>query len=102
MKLKDKLLVAFAYFIGIPAIYIVLTPNKYRRYMGWHGQQAFYLWLLFFIILFTWRFLVNLFLSVYFLPSITVMETIFGLFFMVYAVFCGVRAFLGKEFTIPH
>ena len=100
MKIKDRILVTSAYIFGIPALYIVLTGYRKQEYLGHHGAQAFYLWCLYFIIFFAWRFLVDSVWATSYLPSWNIIELVILLAMGGYAAWCGYRGFLGKKFSL--
>jgi Kef-type K+ transport system membrane component KefB len=98
MQFKDKIIAALGYLFGIPALYIVLTKNKRGRK---HGTQAFILWIFFFIIFFTIRFLINTLWGVAYDSQLDKIELFVVIAMGLYAFFCAIRCLLGKNFTIP-
>ena len=100
--MKDKTLVAAAYILWVPSLYIVLTEKRKEEFIGFHGGQALLLWTAIFIIFFSVRFLVNLIWSFYYIPYLDLIEILAGAGLWGYAVFCGIRAYQGLTFNIPH
>jgi hypothetical protein len=99
---KAKRLAAITYLLGIPAIYILLTGLRKKEYIGPHAEQALYLWCLYFLGIFTFRFLLDLVWHVWSFPYLAWLEwlVIGGMVF--YDVRCAYRALLGIPFRIPH
>jgi uncharacterized membrane protein len=96
MRINDRLLVSSAYLFGIPALYIVLTDNRKKAYVRYHAARAFSLWVLFFMIFFSIRFVIDLVWSTNFIPQLENLETISVVLMGAFAVFCGYRGFMGK------
>ena len=96
MRINDRLLVTSAYLFGIPALYIVLTDNRKKAYVGYHATRAFLLWVLFFIIFFSLRFVIDLVWSTNFIPQLERLEKISVVLMGAFAVFCGYRGFVSK------
>ncbi|MEE8637764.1 MAG: hypothetical protein V3T21_01835, partial [Candidatus Margulisiibacteriota bacterium] len=96
MRINNRLLVSSAYLFGIPALYIVLTDNRKREYVGYHGMRAFLLWVLFFVIFFSLRSIIDLVWSTNFIPQLEKLEIISVVLMGAFAVFCGYRGFVGR------
>ena len=95
MRINERLLVASAYLFGIPALYIVLTENKRNEYIGYHGPRAFLLWISFFVIFFSLRFIIDFVWSTNFIPQLQILEIISVVLMGIFAVFCAYRGFIG-------
>ncbi|MFA6549567.1 MAG: hypothetical protein WCT39_06560, partial [Candidatus Margulisiibacteriota bacterium] len=65
---NDKILAAASYFFGVPALWVVLTEKKEKGFLYFHGVQAFYLWLYFFIAFFALRLLILLVWRLVYVP----------------------------------
>ena len=109
MHIKDNFLVATAYLLGIPALYIALTDYRKKDYVGFHGSQALVLWCWFFVILFGIRFLVDIIWSFTYFPMLIWLENLAIVGMAGYALFCAYRSFTGlpagrhgQIFKIPH
>jgi uncharacterized membrane protein len=102
MEIKDNILASAAYILGVPALYIVMTEKRRERQIGFHGAQAFLLWLAMLVIFFLSRLVINLIWSIKYIPQLQVLEWILVLAMGSYALFCGWRSFLGQDFRIPH
>ena len=96
MRINDRLLVSAAYLFGIPALYIVLTDDRKKSYVRDHAARAFLLWVLFFIIFFSIRFVIDLVWSTNFIPELESLERISVMLMGAVAVYCGYRGFVGK------
>jgi len=101
MRLNDKIFASSAYLFGIPALYIVLTEKKKEDYLGYHGQQALLLWVWFFILFFSLRFLINLVWSFFYIPYLEKTEVLLAVLMVGYVLFCAYRSFNGQKFKIP-
>jgi uncharacterized membrane protein len=101
-KISEKVLVSLAYGLWIPSLYIVLTPKRRDDFLGRHGSQALLLWTASFIIFFAVRFLVNLIWSVFYIPFLDTLEVMTGAGLWGYALYCGYRAYVGIEFSLPY
>lgn len=101
MRLNDKIFASTAYLFGVPALYLVLTEHKKEPYLGFHGQQAFQLWVWFFVIFFTLRFFINFIWSFFYIPYLEKMEVLASLIMGGYAIYCAYRSFKGEKFIIP-
>ncbi|KPJ64593.1 hypothetical protein AMJ44_12510, partial [candidate division WOR-1 bacterium DG_54_3] len=75
--------------------------SRRTGYIGYHGSQAFMLWVLFFIIFFMARFFIDLVWNMEFIPGLEIIEQVLVLLMGTYAIFCGFRSFRGKSFRIP-
>ncbi|MFH1825675.1 MAG: hypothetical protein ABH823_00075 [bacterium] len=102
MKIGSRLLAAFAYIFGIPALYIVLTEKRHNEALGWHGAQALKLWAGYFVIFFSLRFLINSAWQSHYWPLLNNLELLAVVLMAGYALFCGYRAGLGRKIKIPH
>jgi uncharacterized membrane protein len=100
--MSERILVSSAYLFGIPALYIVLTAKKKDDYIRRHGSQAFLLWVLYFVIFFLARFLIDWQWSRAYSPQLDKIEILLVALMGFYAIFCGYRSLLGKEFRIPY
>ncbi|MFC1511289.1 hypothetical protein ACFL5U_02775 [Candidatus Margulisiibacteriota bacterium] len=87
-----KIAAASAYIFGIPALYIILTENRRTNYVRQHGEQAFYMWLVFFAVFFTLRFLINLLWSIKYAPALEIVEMSAVVLMAGYAAFRGIRS----------
>ena len=101
MRINDKLKVAFAYLFGIPALYLVLMDDKKSGYVSQHGRQALVLWVLFFLIFFGVRSLIDFIWGIIFIPFLNGLEILAVVGMAGYAVFCAYSAFRGDDFRIP-
>ena len=99
---KEKGLSALAYVFGIPSLYIVLTAERKKEYVGFHGGQALILWVWYFVIFFSLRFLINLIWSLFYFAPLVWLETVAVSLMAVYALYCGYRAAKGQNFSLPH
>jgi uncharacterized membrane protein len=102
MHIKDNFLVAAAYLVGIPALYIALTDLRKKDYVGFHGGQALVLWCWFFAAFWLLRLIVNLIWSVSYIPALIWLEHLAVLAMAGYAIYCAYRSFTGQVFKIPH
>jgi len=99
---KDKRLAAASYLFGVPALWVVLTERKDKGFLYFHGEQAFYLWLRFFIAFFALRLLITLIWRIVYVPYLDFVETLLAGLMAGYAVYCGYRSLLGRTFYFPH
>jgi uncharacterized membrane protein len=102
MMMKDRVLAALAYVLWVPSLYLLLSEKRQEEYLGYHGGQAFVLWLIIFLAFFATRFLVNLVWSYYYFPYLDLLEVFVALGLWGYAVYCGVRCLRAIDFRIPH
>jgi uncharacterized membrane protein len=99
---NDRTLAAASYLLGVPALWVVLTERKEKGFIYLHGEQAFYLWLRFFIAFFALRLLITLLWRIVYVPYLDLFETLLVVLMAGYAAYCGYRSFLGKMFDFPH
>ncbi|MGB9612580.1 MAG: hypothetical protein ACPL4K_00130 [Candidatus Margulisiibacteriota bacterium] len=99
---NSRVLAALAYIAWIPSLYIVLSEKRQEEFVGFHGAQALVLWTVIFIVYFAVRFLVNLVWSFYYFPYLDLLEVLTGFGWWGYALYCGVRCYLGQNFIIFH
>ncbi|OGB87991.1 hypothetical protein A3H38_02880 [candidate division WOR-1 bacterium RIFCSPLOWO2_02_FULL_46_20] len=102
VSIGDRLLSAAAYLFGIPAMYIVLTKNRQRGYVGYHGAQAYLLWIIFVLIFFVTRIGIDLLWSLKYLPQLDYIERVAVIIMAIYALSRGWQSLLGKNLNIPH
>lgn len=102
MKLKDRILAAAAYIFGIPALYIILTENRHRPFLGYHGTQALKLWLIYLGSFFALRLIINLIWLNYYVPALAILENMVAAAMAGYALYCGYRSLAGQKFTLFH
>jgi hypothetical protein len=100
-SLWDRILAASAYFFGIPALYIVLTENRNKGYLGYHGAQAFFLWGMMLIVFFALRFYIDWMWSRRFIPQLEKLEMLAVAVMGAYVLYCGGRCLFGRVFRIP-
>ena len=101
MQTKERFLIASAYLFGVPALYIILTEYRKKKYIGFHGAQALMLWIVYFAMFFTVRFGLNLLLAIRYFPPAEMVEPAISIAMGGYALACGIRAFMGKDFKLP-
>jgi uncharacterized membrane protein len=101
ISIKDKIVSFSAYVFGVPALYIVLTEDRNKSFIGYHGAQAFKLWCFYFGIFFAYRFLVDLVWKIRYLPGLGKVEIFLVLGMASYSLFCGYLTLRGKTFDIP-
>lgn len=99
---NSRLLVALAYIFWIPSLYIVLSEKRKEEFVGFHGGQAFLLWLVIFVAFFATRGLVNFIWSFYYWPYLDWLEILVAFVLWGYAVYCGIRSYQGINFKIFH
>ena len=99
---KERFFSAFAYIFGIPALYVVLTKVRAKRYLGFHGAQAFVLWATFIVCFFALRYIINMIWSQQYIERLEVVEIIAVVLMGLYLVLCAYRALIGVTFKIPH
>jgi len=102
MTKKERVLAALAYILWVPSLYLLLSEKRQEEYLGYHGGQAFVLWLAIFLIFFATRFLVNFIWSYYYLPYLDFLEVFVALGLWGYAVYCGARCLRAVNFRIPY
>ena len=98
MRINDRLLASSAYLFGIPALYIVLTDNHKKGFVGAHGARAFLLWVLFFAVFFGVRALIDRVWETNFVPELELLEPVAVAVMAAYALFCGYRSLRGRYF----
>ncbi len=98
MRISDRILIATAYLFGIPALYIVLTDARKKKYVGGHGAQAFFTWIIFFIIFFGNRYLTELAWRSNFSFDLGKLETALVVVMAAYAVYAAVRSSVTEKF----
>lgn len=103
MNGDDRILAGFAYAVGFPSLYVILSEKRKDAYVGYHGAQALFLWI---GILVAWiglrvflNFLDSIGLYLALLDSLSSL-LIFSLW--IYALYCGFRAYNGDYFDIPY
>ncbi|MFA5839508.1 MAG: hypothetical protein WC890_02480 [Candidatus Margulisiibacteriota bacterium] len=101
-NVKTRAFVASAYLFWVPAIYIVLSSNRKKEFVGDHGAQALRLWVWFFGLFFAMRLLVNLIWRFYLFLPLEYFEIAVVLGLASYCCYCALRSFNGKTFQIPH
>ena len=99
--MKDRLMSASAYLFGIPALYIILTEHKRKKFLGYHGPQAFYLWLAYFVIFFGVRYLIDRVWANNYIAGLNVIENLVLFLLGGYTLYCAYRAVTGQIFRIP-
>jgi uncharacterized membrane protein len=103
MSGDDRVLAGFAYAVGFPAIYIILSEKRKDAFVGFHGAQAMFLWIAILVLWIGIRVFLNLLDSVgiYFaiLDSLSSLA-IFGMW--VFSLYCGFKAYMGDYFDIPY
>jgi uncharacterized membrane protein len=99
----DRVISGFAYAVGFPSLYIILSDKRRDPFVGYHGTQAIFLWIAIVVIWIGIRvflnFLDSLGISFAFLNSLSSV-VIFLLW--IYALYCGFRAYNGDYFDIPY
>jgi uncharacterized membrane protein len=99
----DRILAGFAYAVGFPSLYIILSEKRKDPFVGYHGTQAMFLWIAILVIWIGIRVFLNFLDSVgiYFalLDSLSSM-LIFALW--IYSLYNGFRAYNGDSFDIPY
>jgi uncharacterized membrane protein len=101
INFKDRILSAAAYLFGIPALYIILTEKKKQKFAGFHGTQAFYLWLLYFMLFFAVRFVINWVWQATYIPWLNIAEIMVVFLMIGYTLYCAFRCLGGQFFRIP-
>ena len=88
--------------LWIPSLYIVLSEKRKGEFIGFHGGQALLLWTGIFVIFFAVRLLVNLIWSFFYIPYLDLIEVLVAFGLWGYALYCGLRAYQGLTFELPH
>jgi uncharacterized membrane protein len=99
----DRILSGFAYAVGFPSLYIILSDKRRDTFTGYHGTQAMFLWVGIIVIWIGIRVFLNLLdslgISFAFLNSL---GSIAIFLLWIYALYCGFRAYNGDYFDIPY
>lgn len=98
INFKERVLSASAYIFGIPALYIVLTGDKKKSYVGTHGAQAFTFWASFLAIFFAIRFFIDLIWRVSYLPQLEMFEILAAAAMGCCALYFGFQSLSGRRF----
>jgi len=102
IKDEDKILCAFSYAIGIPALYIMLTDKRKDKFTGYHGTQSLFLWIAYLVIWIVLWVLLGLILDIVYIPALEAAVKLVCLVMWVYALYCAYRAYMGETFSIPY
>lgn len=89
----DKVFAASAYLFGVPALYIILTEHRKKKFLGEHGARAFLLWLTFIFVFFALRFVIDSIWVTNFVPQLERVEPAALLLMATYLLYRGVRCF---------
>jgi len=103
MANEDRLLSGFAYAIGFPSIFIILSDKRRDSFVGYHGAQALFLWIGILVVWIGLRVFLNFIdsLGIYF-ALLDSLSSILIFFLWIYALYCGFRAYNGDYFDIPY
>jgi hypothetical protein len=93
MRINDRILASSAYLFGIPALYIILTANRKKPYVGQHGARAFFLWVFFLAVFFGVRALNDYVWSRNFIPQLERLETAAVVLMGIWAFFLAFQTF---------
>ncbi len=98
---EDKLYATAAYIFFVPALYIIFTKLRRRKFTAFHAAQALLLWITIFAVLVLLKFLLNLIWSWAYLPWLDFLGSLFKYSLFVYAFYCGAQTSLGEKYEIP-
>ena len=103
MSGDDRILAGFAYAVGFPALYIILSEKRKDAFVGYHGAQAMFYWISIFAIWVGIRVLFNFLDSVgIYLAILDSLSSLAIFCLWIYALYCGFRAYNGDYFDIPY
>jgi len=103
MTNDDRILAGFAYAVGFPSLYIILSEKRKDPFVGYHGAQALFLWIGIFVVWIGLRVILNFLDSLgLYLAILDSLSSLLIFALWIYALYCGFRAYNGDYFDVPY
>ena len=102
VTLKDKVLSSLAYFIVLPAFFIILTDRRKKSFLAFHAAQVLVYWSFVSFTYFLVKILVVSLLSNVNIPLLSYLPSMVFYIAWAYSFYCAFLAISSGAFKIPY